>query len=189
MQYPIVELVTGLAFALVGFRILGTLDFSFIHIVQFLLYADVAAILIALSVYDIYHFIIPNIFIWLLFAVFVILLVVPGLFPSMSILTVFSGPIVAFPFLLIWLFSGGRLIGFGDIKLALVMGWILGVSGGIAMLMLSVWIGAIIGILFVLITRQKTLKVKIPFGPFLAIGGMLSLLYNIDVGTIIQWFI
>ena len=188
-QYILVELLTGIAFCLTALSIFGSLHFSVLTVIQFLLYADIVSILITLSVYDLYHFTIPDIFIWALGVIFVILLSIPGLFPSFSIPAFLAGPVVALPFFLLWVFSSGRWIGFGDVKLALVMGWILGISGGFAMIILGVWIGAIVGIIFAIVTHQKTLKVKIPFGPFLAIGGFLSLLYNIDMSTIIKWFV
>jgi prepilin signal peptidase PulO-like enzyme (type II secretory pathway) len=64
-----------------------------------------------------------------------------GWFGTIAVLL--AGPIVALPFALFWLVSGGRWMGLGDAKLALIVGWGLGISYGYTALMYSFWIGAI----------------------------------------------
>ena len=70
-----------------------------------------------------------------------------------TILALLAGPLVALPFALFWLVSGGRWMGLGDAKLALIVGWGLGISYGFTALMYSFWIGAII-IIGLMLTRE-----------------------------------
>ncbi|OGZ95804.1 MAG: hypothetical protein A3I44_04970 [Candidatus Sungbacteria bacterium RIFCSPLOWO2_02_FULL_51_17] len=77
----------------------------------------------------------------------------------------------------IWGISRGNAMGFGDVKLAPVLVLFLGgLKGGIAIL-LSFWVGALVGIMVVIIKRG-TLKSKIPFGPYLAFGAFVSLVWG-----------
>lgn len=81
-----------------------------------------------------------------------------------------AGAIVLFSFLfLIYALSRGRAMGFGDVKLAILMGLMLGFSAGIVSLLLSFVIGAVVSLIIVLTTKKK-LKDAVPFGPFLALG-------------------
>lgn len=57
-----------------------------------------------------------------------------------------AGPLVALPIFLLWLFSRGRAMGFGDVKLVLGMGWLLGVVDGFTALTFSFWIGAAVSL-------------------------------------------
>jgi len=63
-------------------------------------------------------------------------------------------------------------MGMGDVKMALCMGFFLGWSVVPAMFLAFV-IGAVVGI--VLMSRGETGKTAIPFGPFLAVGAVISL--------------
>ena len=83
-------------------------------------------------------------------------------------------------------------MGLGDAKLALGMGWLLGISLGLSALLLSFIIGAVVSV-FILMpfeylkhhmgttrlgrtNKRFTMKSEIPFGPFLVLS------------TIIVWF-
>lgn len=70
---------------------------------------------------------------------------------------------------LIYFFSRGRAMGFGDVKLAILIGLMLGASAGIVSLLFSFVVGAIVSLIIVLTTKKK-LKDAVPFGPFLAVG-------------------
>ena len=90
---------------------------------------------------------------------------------STTILALLAGPLVALPFALFWLVSGGRWMGLGDAKLALIVGWGLGLMYGYIALMYSFWIGAIVIIGLTLVremleafsTHHNALGVKIKF--------------------------
>jgi len=77
----------------------------------------------------------------------------------------------------------GRLIykkdvmGFGDVKLAGMLGSFLGWRSLIVTIFLSLLLGSIFGILFCLITK-RSLKTIIPFGPFLSVSAMLTIFFR-----------
>lgn len=77
-------------------------------------------------------------------------------------------------------------MGFGDAKLALGIGAVLGLKLGLVSLMYSFWIGAIVSLgiigvqkLLTLSSRRKqlTMKSEIPFAPFLIISFLLLYLW------------
>lgn len=79
-----------------------------------------------------------------------------------------------FLFLLALVWPGG--MGMGDVKLALLMGAVLGVLVVVAFFMAFLF-GAIVGVAL-LLSRRKSRKDAIPFGPYLASGSVLALLYG-----------
>lgn len=81
----------------------------------------------------------------------------------------------AFLFIL-WFASGGRAMGYGDVRLALFLGFALGYYGYVvsyAGLLISVFLGSLVGIILAVSTGGGR-KMKIPFGPFLAAGTILA---------------
>ena len=75
-------------------------------------------------------------------------------------------------------------IGGGDLRLAFIMGFVLGTKGTIMALFLAYIIGAIGGI-FIVIVKGKKNNV-LPFGPFLSLGTYLSLLYGLYLW---EWYV
>lgn len=100
-------------------------------------------------------------------------------------LSALGGGAAAFVFfyLLAVLVPGG--MGMGDVKLALVMGLFLG-AGWVAMaLMLSFILGGVVsGVL--LATRKIGRRGHIPFGPFLAAGGLITVLWGTQIWN---WYV
>ncbi len=90
----------------------------------------------------------------------------------------------------LWKLSKGRLIGLGDAKLLLSIGTLLGIVYGLSSIFISVWIGAIYAIGFLIYQRlvkgkkNITMKSEIPFGPFLIIGFLIVYFLKIDVTNI-----
>lgn len=76
-------------------------------------------------------------------------------------------------------------MGFGDVKLAVLMGLLLGLSQVIGALFLASFIGAVVGIILI-IAGKKGLKSQIPFGPFLVIGTFLMMFFG---QQIMAWYV
>jgi len=77
----------------------------------------------------------------------------------------------------LWLVSGGRGMGFGDVKLAPVLGAVLGwtaVAAAIVGLFAAFALGAIVGIALML-ARRAGRRSALPFGPFLLAGALIGL--------------
>ena len=171
-QYPIVEMMTGILFLLIFNQ--HFLIFNFLEIVYLWI---IFSILIVIAVYDYYHQIIPNLAVWL-FNGFAFL----SLFKNWNLKIEnfdVNGLLAGFAlfafFALLWLASRGRWVGFGDAKLALGIGWLLGMTKGITAITLAFWIGAIVGVALIYLSKNKYgIKSAIAFGPFMILGTIIS---------------
>lgn len=76
-------------------------------------------------------------------------------------------------------------MGGGDIKLAFVLGFWLSWPKTLAALVFAFWLGGAAAV-FLLMKKKKTMKSRIPFGPFLAAGAWLAFLYGNTVWAWIQ---
>lgn len=195
LQYIIVEVITAIVFSMIIFKFLPLSYFSFnYYIINTIIYLTLFSLLIVISVYDIRHKIIPPV----LSLVFIIISFVSifinvnpfgGLFVLPSISLIISGPLLALPFVLLWLLSNGRLMGLGDGKVTLGLGWMLGMSQGFFGLILSFFIGSVVSILILFIFRKKVnMKTEIPFAPFLAIGAFISFIFNLNFLHLVKIF-
>jgi prepilin signal peptidase PulO-like enzyme (type II secretory pathway) len=186
LQYPLVEAGTGILFVLILHKFipfLFVMPLSFL--VAFLYSIYIFSTLVIIFVYDLKHKIIPNFFVFQ----FIILALVNSVIlflESGLVIFLLSGPLVALPLFLLWVFSKGKWIGFGDVKFALGMGWLLGISSGFSALLISFWIGAVFGLFILLIKKSK--NHEIPFAPFLVLATVLCFLYNINMNSIARVF-
>ncbi len=194
-QYPLVECATGILYVLVFFVSGTSAVFSEIHaFVLFLLDILVWSVLVAITVYDLKHKIIPD-RLALLFAFFALcilfLKLVWGILPEHYIpifdtvpkwIDLASGPLLAFPFAALWFFSGGRAMGLGDAKLAWGIGWFLGFTKGFSAIILSFWIAFIPSLILLLLPQKSfTMKSEIPFAPYLVLGTLAAYYFGIDL--------
>lgn len=174
IQYPLVELLTAVLF-LAAYATWGV-SWHTLSMWVFL------SVLVSVSVADIHHRIIPD----------EILLVGTVLGLPLVFLTSFNSLISG----IIGFFSAGLLLlliavvskggmGGGDIKLSAVMGLFLGWQGVAVALFLSFLAGGLAGILL-LVTRFKGRKDAVPFGPYLALGGLAAAFY---ADAIIKWYL
>lgn len=190
IQYPLVEIFTGVLFALTAVvfweRNLTGQALFWAVLTAFLL---VLSILIFIAIYDLRHQIIPDEAVYLFIGLSAILLFIDMnsvKFAFPGTLNLLAGPILFLPFWALWFWSKGRWMGLGDGKLAWGFGWILGFYGGLSAVVLAFWIGAIwaIAVLLWQTLERKTgrlsskglsMKSEIPFAPFLIVGFLLVL--------------
>jgi prepilin signal peptidase PulO-like enzyme (type II secretory pathway) len=187
-QYPLVELWTGLIFiSIYNLQFSIYKEFSPDFIVHCSLLLVIFSIYIVITIYDIRHKIIPD---QLVYLSVILSLIVPLSIVHYSLLDWLTGPILFLFFASIWLVSKGRAMGFGDAKLALSLGLLLGAQAGFSATILSFWIGAIFGLTAIiygwlnpLLSRVKkfTMKSEIPFAPFLILGAWLSVVFQLDL--------
>lgn len=76
-----------------------------------------------------------------------------------------------------YIVSGGRWVGGGDIRFGVLLGTMFGTAQGLLVLEIAYILGAIVAVSLLLTGRAKRFS-AIPFGPFLAVGGYLSLLFG-----------
>ncbi len=72
---------------------------------------------------------------------------------------------------------GQEGLGFGDVKLLFAIGAFLGPRGALLTIVLSSFLGSFVGIV-VMFIQKKSLKMAIPFGPFLALGALTFLFWG-----------
>jgi leader peptidase (prepilin peptidase)/N-methyltransferase len=140
-------------------------------------------ILVPIALIDLEHRVIPNVILApaAIAAVVIGLALNPSGVPEQLIAGAAAGG-----FLLLFALAYPRGMGMGDVKLAAVMGLFLGRSVAVAILV-AVIAGTIVG--GAIMARQgvaKGRKTAVPFGPFLALGGVVALLVG---PTIVHWYL
>ncbi len=168
LGYFLVEIFSGLALLLLYLKFSLSSEFFLLTIIYYFL--------ATIFIYDLRHKIIPDplvfgfLFLSFLYAYFVI---------HNSIFYIFfSALLVPLPFFIIWLFSKGRLLGFGDIKLMAGLGALLGLNSGIMAVFISFWIGAVYVIILWVFKRKFSMKSEVPFAPFLILGTIVQFIFQ-----------
>ncbi len=176
-QYPLVELATGLIFVLIFQR--GDLGLWGILETTYLL--AIFSLLMVIFVYDLKHYLIPDSAIFTAIGLSLIWVISQTLTNRLTLVDfsffLLSGIAAAGFFLVFFLLSQGTWLGFGDVKMALFMGLFLGYPEIIVALFSSFTIGAIIGLIMVLL-KKKEMKSEVPFGPFLILGTTLAFFWG-----------
>lgn len=190
--YPLIEVSTGLSYVVAASLVSG--QFFFVGqtyaILLLLYYFALIGALLVIFFTDLRFGIIP--FKIVAFALFIVILW--DLFLYFSSVTPFVTPqlgmqlnplnIVASAFgaggffLLLFIVTKGRGMGFGDVVYAFLMGVILGFPRVILGLYLAFVVGAIISLVLVAFKKKKFRGGTIPFGPFLVFGSLVSLLWG-----------
>ena len=163
-RYPLVELLTAAVFVIVV--ALNGLD------EDLLLELPFVAALIALAAIDLDHRLLPNRIVYPLAAwgvVATLLVERPDLAEN---LVAGAG---AFTFLFLAVLAYPRGMGMGDVKLAGVMGLYLGLSV-IPALLIAFLAGSVVGLTMIAREGASARKKAVPFGVFLALGGIVALL-------------
>jgi leader peptidase (prepilin peptidase)/N-methyltransferase len=172
VRYPLVELGTAGLFVAAGIRFAD----SWALPAYLLLFAS----LLAISAIDLEHYIVPN------------RIVYPTLFAAAPLLAAAAllegdpdriwhaaiGSVAAWFALLVVHFVQPRGMGFGDVRLAAVLGLYLGwIDLKLVLLgmMLGFLLGAVVGILLIA-TKIRGRKDAVPFAPFLAGGAVVAIL-------------
>ncbi len=195
VQYPLVEVATGLLFlAAAWVNHLNHFPFPAHSLTFFFLDLSVLSTLVVIAVYDIKHKIIPDqlsLCFALLGGVILATKFTFGLSPEHYIpvfdqvpwwIDIAAAPLLAVPLALLWLLSGGRAMGLGDAKLAWGMGWFLGFSKGISAIVFAFWIAFIPSMILLFLPRKHfTMKSEIPFAPFLVLGTLAAYVSGINI--------
>jgi prepilin signal peptidase PulO-like enzyme (type II secretory pathway) len=183
----LVECLFGVLFVLLYHFILS--GFSIVPLTAWLVYYTVLFISLGVvALYDYKHSYVPVVFL----AAFLILsfgmLVMHYLYsPTAAVLL---GPlVVALPFLSVWVITKGRGLGLGDVLLYAGVGAFFGIEQGLAVLLLSVWIGAVVGAYIYLKNfKQHTRSTTMPFVPYIVLAFFFVLFTDIDVFSIASIF-
>lgn len=179
LRYPAVELLTGILFLLIFIKFgLG---------IPTLVYMYFTALLIAITFIDIDHLIIPD--------AFLLMAAVVGLFSgffgggALLVSQVIGALVMGFGFWGIRILGEvvfkKEAMGFGDVKFAFLLGWTLGWQVGIVAAFLS-FLAAAVLLVVGMPLRKLSFGQQVPFGPFIAIGTWLGLMWGIEI---IDWYL
>lgn len=174
-RYPIAELILAVLYALTVVVLWG-------DVTEILLGLVFVTMLLAITVTDLELRIIPNkiLLVAAILGVGIGAVGDPGSLPERLISAAAAGGGL---FLVALAYPRG--MGLGDVKLAAVMGLFLGRNVAPALLV-ALLAGSVVGL--VMIARQGTSarKQAIPFGPFLALGGVVALLAG---NQLVDWYL
>jgi prepilin signal peptidase PulO-like enzyme (type II secretory pathway) len=206
-QYPVIEFLSGFLVAFSWYHIsdwfrisietgiLGLAPWWF-YVLGIILILEILTLLL-IAVIDFHHYLIPNELV-----VFLSVLGLGGLFTlyfgnipnftsswagnyemvfapfkNLFIDRVFAVLALGVPFFLLSLFTNGRGMGWGDFKLSLALGLMLGFVAGTLSIILAFAIGGIFGLLVLLFKFRKIGQI-LPFAPFLVLGCLLAIFFG-----------
>lgn len=202
--YPLIEVVTGVSFVLASYTVfqfsttlMANVQYYFVAVY----YCALLSSLIAIFFIDLRYGLIP--FKLVIFALLITIfwyLLIPSLYFSSleiqllglqtSFLNVFLSALGAgLFFFLLFYFTKGRGMGFGDVVYAFLMGFTLGFPKVLLGLYIAFLTGAVISLLLIFLKKKKLKGSTIPFGPFLVLGTVISLLWgNMLIPQILHYF-
>ncbi len=185
-QYPLVEALTGVLF-IVSY-ISWPLAFQGVGLFQFVLWLAFLVAFVALAVYDLHWFLLPDKMVLpvTVLAVIQTVTVAIWLHSFAALWEPAVGAAIIFGlFWLLYQISGGKWIGGGDVKLALALGLLAGTPlRAFLVIFFASLLGTIVSI--PLLTRGKQgLKLHIPFGPYLLVATMIVQLYGTHI---VNWY-
>lgn len=196
VRYLLVELTVACSF------VLSFLLFD--NLMHAALMAAFSTVLIIGAVYDLYHLIIPDeVVLWGIGIGGAIVLYLAYLSKDMYVIgaALISGLLAFLAYAGLWYVSNGRWIGFGDAKLAVPLGAVVGIGGVFSLVVLSFWVGAVMSLFVIGYSSVRrtlrgraysngaiekragylTMKHEVPFAPFLIIAFYLVAFFHVDV--------
>jgi prepilin signal peptidase PulO-like enzyme (type II secretory pathway) len=180
-QYPLVEFFTGILFAFTTYNLQPT-TLQQTLILCFQLF--VVSCLVIIFVFDLKHYLIPDKIIYPAIAIAFLNQILTSNIQHLTS-NLILGILPSLFFLTIILISHETWMGFGDFKLSILMGLILGWPKILVALFFAFFSGAIVGLILIFLKR-KTMKSQIPFAPFLVSGTFLAMFFG---DKIINWYL
>jgi len=137
------------------------------------------SVLISLVFIDLFHMILPD---ELTVGGAVVFLIYSFFNPRLSVLNSFAtafGGAIFFAALYFFYLKVRKIegLGFGDVKMMLLLGAFLGIAKTVVAVMMASLSGLIVGVFFI-VFHKKDLKFALPFGTFLGLGSFLSLFWG-----------
>jgi leader peptidase (prepilin peptidase) / N-methyltransferase len=172
VRYPLVEASTGALFVLTAWRIGPHVDLGAFLILD--------AALIALALIDLEHLLLPKSIVYPTLGTLIVWLVVAAAYYDQWHRFLVAAMCAAIWFVVFWLlnFFSPRSLGYGDVRLSLVLGLALGWLG-IGVVLIGFFAanvcGAIIGLTLIALKKMSRDQ-PIPYGVYLALGAVLAVL-------------
>ena len=181
-RYPLVELGTAVLFAVLAARFAD-------EVAVLPAFLVLGAALLAISLVDLEHFIVPNRIVYPTLFTMAPLLVVAAVVEDdlASIRGAVLGGLLGFGILFLIHTVSPKGMGFGDVRLAGLLGVALGWLD-LGHVLLGLFLGfltASVVSLTLIGLKVRSRKDRIPFGPFLALGGLLAIVVG---EPILRWY-
>ena len=174
VRLPAVELLTGVSFALLYWKFDVSPELGMAIVL--------ACFLIVIFFVDLEHQLILN---KVVYPGIVIAFAFSFFWPELGVISALKGGAIAFVVLLLPYVIYPKGMGAGDVKLALMLGFMSGYPEVFVALLLAVMSGGLLAILL-LVLRIKRRGEAIPFGPFLAASAMVTLLWGSEI---YDWYV
>lgn len=200
-QYPLVEFLNASLYTLLFFH--HDLLFSWSLLFDCIFVSAVLALIFI----DYFHMILPNVITYPFFILALLIRIfVPNTF-GVEFLAIYFLPAMPISLLSLLgavlgaLVGGGSLwltgfiwekargveaMGLGDVKMMLMLGAYLGAPLTVLNIFFGVFAGSIAGVLIMLLKGEKDLKMLLPFGVFLGIGFVFTLLFGVQT---VNWYV
>jgi leader peptidase (prepilin peptidase)/N-methyltransferase len=178
LQYPIVEIVTGVLFVAHWY--------AFGPTVMLPVRLVFACALVVLFMIDLEHQILPDVITLpgIVAGIVVSLFLPPG--PLMSILGAIAGGGLLWAIAEAWYrLRKVDAMGFGDVKMLAMVGAWLGLKMVLVTFVLSSMLGGLIGVVLIG-SRRADMATKVPFGTMLAVGALVASLYG---DSLLAWYL
>ncbi|MEI6498695.1 MAG: prepilin peptidase [bacterium] len=174
LQYPLVELVTGIMYTLI-FVVFG---FS----LATLFYILIFSLLMVVAVYDIKTQYVPETLVWII----LLLSLFGGFVGHFDIIKMFFGVLIGGGLLAsLVLISKEKWMGAGDIKIGIILGLLTGLERSIVAVFIAFLLGSIVGLIYIYIAK-KTIKAALPFAPFLIFATLVAVIWG---NNIVNWYL
>lgn len=192
-QYILGEIITGIVFGMSGYYLMNFFVqtshpiYSIAGVIALLVTVSFA---VAITVYDTKTQLVPVR--WMLYmAAFSIIFLTASYgingFETSNLWMHVMGLLVAVPFLLIWIISRGKWMGFADIEIIAWMGLFLGPWMGTSAVLLAFYSGAVFAVCFIIYNLIKgysyktTRAIPIPFAPFLLVAWFVTVITSWNI--------
>jgi leader peptidase (prepilin peptidase)/N-methyltransferase len=174
-RYPLTEVTLGALYAATVLVLWGDATDIALGLI-------LVTTLVAITLTDLEHRIIPNRILLVATALGVAVAAIgdPASLPERAASAAAAGGLL---FLVALAYPRG--MGLGDVKLVAVMGLFLGRTVAAALL-IALLVGSLVGIAMILREGSSARKRAIPFGPFLALGGVVALLVG---NHLVDWYL
>ncbi len=184
-QYPVVETLTA---GLFGLSAAVLMPVGLHAWIGFAFWLVILTLLLVMAVYDLRWMILPD------KVMYPTIVITAGYVMYEAVIThswlvlrgsVYAAVLAGGMFFFIAAVSRGRAMGGGDIKLAFMMGLLLGLKATALALLIAFNTAAIVGIMLI-VFKLKRRRDHIPFGPFLVAGTVFAFLYG---ASIVKWYL
>lgn len=173
-QYPLVEFITGFMFVLIWTLVLPS---ETAYFMKKLVLLGIISCLIVIFFTDLKYRMIPDSVQMVLFALGFFFPFAVEITAKLFFFRAISAFVVMSPILFLHFITKGKGMGFGDVKLGFIIGFLLGLKAGLISLYLAFILGAAFGLILIIFKKRK-LKSKIAFGPFLVLGMLIIMFWK-----------